>query len=182
MTNEAKPRAGSLRSIPSVDKVLRDLGGTDVPRPAVVTLVRRVLNAIRARGVSDPAVVMELVRAAVDTLRRARIETVINGTGVIVHTNLGRSPLGAPVVQALSEIAANYNSLEFNLSGGDRGARAGYLEHNLAVLCGADAATVVNNCAAALVLVLRHFVTPQRPQVVISRGELVHIGGGFRIP
>jgi L-seryl-tRNA(Ser) seleniumtransferase len=166
-----------------VDKVLRDLGETDVPRPAVVALVRRELAAIRKAGeATDPDGAVTHVRGALDDLRRARIQTVINGTGVVVHTNLGRSPLGPAVVGALAHVAANYNNLEYDLAGGERGGRAAYLEHNLAVLCGAEAATVVNNCAAALVLVLRHFATPHRPQVVISRGELVQIGGGFRIP
>ena len=171
-----------LRSIPSVDRVLRELGDTGVPRPAVVALVRQVLATARDRRVTDPAVILDLAHTAVDALRRARIQPVINGTGIIVHTNLGRSPLGPAVVAALGEIAASYNNLEYNLSGGERGARAGYLEHNLAVLCGAEAATAVNNCAAALVLTLRHFATPQRPEVIISRGELVQIGGGFRVP
>src|SRR5207249_9590094 len=112
----------------------------------------------------------------------ARIQPVINGTGILVHTNLGRAPLGPAVVEALATIAANYNNLEFDLSGGERGSRAAYLEHNLALLCGAEAATVVNNCAAALVLILRHFTSGERNEVIISRGELIQIGGGFRIP
>jgi len=82
----------------------------------------------------------------------------------------------------LQSIAANYNNLEFDLTGGVRGGRAAYLEHNLALVCGAEAATVVNNCAAALVLILRHFTSGERKEVIISRGELIQIGGGFRIP
>src|SRR5204862_3686225 len=92
------------------------------------------------------------------------------------------SPLGPVVVEMLQSIAANYNNLEFDLAGGERGRRAAYLEHNLALVCGAEAATVVNNCAAALVLILRHFTAGERKEVVISRGELIQIGGGFRIP
>jgi L-seryl-tRNA(Ser) seleniumtransferase len=172
----------SLRSIPSVDRVLRELGETGVPRPAVVAVVRRVLAAARERQVAEPSAAIELARGAVDVLRRAKIRPVINGTGIVIHTNLGRSPLGDAVVRALGEVAANYNNLEYNVAGGERGDRAGYLEHNLAVLCGAEAATVVNNCAAALVLTLRHFAKGERPEVVISRGELVQIGGGFRVP
>jgi L-seryl-tRNA(Ser) seleniumtransferase len=175
----------SLRSIPSVDRVLRDLGDTGVPRPAVVALVRRELAALRQSAPSatpDTNGVLPRIRAALDALRRARIQPVINGTGILVHTNLGRSPLGPAVVQTLTDIASHYNNLEYDLTGGERGGRAAYLEHNLAVLCGADAATVVNNCAAAVVLTLRHFATPARPEVLISRGELVQIGGGFRVP
>jgi L-seryl-tRNA(Ser) seleniumtransferase len=78
--------------------------------------------------------------------------------------------------------AANFNNLEFDLLKGERGARGQYLEHSLALLCHAQAATVVNNCAAALVLVLRHFISPGKDEIIISRGELVQIGGGFRIP
>ena len=107
---------------------------------------------------------------------------MINGTGILIHTNLGRAPLGSAAIETLTSIGASYNNLEFDLGGGERGGRAAYLEHNLALLCGAEAATVVNNCAAALVLVLRHFARPPRDQVVISRGELIQIGGGFRIP
>jgi L-seryl-tRNA(Ser) seleniumtransferase len=86
------------------------------------------------------------------------------------------------VVGTLTSIAANYNNLEYDLATGERGGRAAYLEHNLALLCGAEAATVVNNCAAALILMLRHFAAGERNEVIISRGELVQIGGGFRIP
>ena len=172
----------SLRSIPSVDRVLRELGETGVPRPAVVSVVRRVMAVARERQVTEAAAVIDLARGAVDVLRRGRIRPLVNGTGIVIHTNLGRSPLGATVVNALAEIAANYNNLEYNTAGGERGARAAYLEHNLAVLCGAEAATVVNNCAAALVLTLRHFAKGERREVIISRGELVQIGGGFRVP
>ena len=115
-------------------------------------------------------------------MRLTRIQPVINGTGIVVHTNLGRSPLGAAVAETLQSIALYYNNLEFDLRTGDRGGRASYLEHNLALLCGAEAATVANNCAAALVLILRHFTSGERKEVIISRGELVQIGGGFRIP
>jgi L-seryl-tRNA(Ser) seleniumtransferase len=173
----------SLRSIPSVDRVVRELGDTGLPRPIVVALARRVLATAReGRIAAEPPVIVDLVRVAIDTLRRARIQPVINGTGIIIHTNLGRSPLGPTVVQTLTDVAANYNNLEYDLTGGERGGRAAYLEHSLALLCGAEAATVVNNCAAALVLTLRHFAREPRPEVIISRGELVQIGGGFRVP
>ncbi len=171
-----------LRSIPAVEKVLQALGPADLPRPVVVAVVRRELTALRAaKEVPEFDAVLARVGAALENLRRARIQPLINGTGILVHTNLGRSPLGSAVVETLCTIAANYNNLEYDLTGGQRGGRAAYLEHNLALLCGAEAATVVNNGAAALVLILRHF-TAQKPEVIISRGELVQIGGGFRIP
>src|SRR5437879_130697 len=178
-----KMKDSALRSLPAVEKVLQSLGEVDVPRPTVVGVVRRELAGLRSeKQVPDFDAVLARVRFSLDALRRSRILPVINGTGVIVHTNLGRSPLGPAVVETLQAIAANYHNLEFDLTGGERGGRAVYLEHNLALLCGAEAATVVNNCAAALVLILRHFTSGERKAVMISLGELIQIGGGFRIP
>ncbi|MHB8522194.1 MAG: L-seryl-tRNA(Sec) selenium transferase [Limisphaerales bacterium] len=176
-------KASRLRAIPAVEKVLQALGPVELPRAAVVAVVRRNLAALRAeKKIPGFEPVLARVRAALAALKRSRIQPVINGTGILVHTNLGRAPLGPEVVGTLRSIAASYSNLEFDLDGGERGGRAGYLEHNLALLCGAEAATVVNNCAAALVLTLRHFTAADRKEVVISRGELVQIGGGFRIP
>ncbi len=104
----------------------------------------------------------------------SRLQPVINGTGVVVHTNLGRAPIAPPN-------NAGYTNLEIDLATGRRGKRAAYVEQCLAELCGAEAAMVTNNCAAALVLILRH-LTAEKKEVIISRGELVQIGGGFRIP
>jgi L-seryl-tRNA(Ser) seleniumtransferase len=171
------------RAIPSVDRVLRELGSCELPRASLLAVIRQELESVRAATCaysSDQILVR--IRAAIDDLLLSRIRPVINATGVIIHTNLGRSPMGEQVVRTLSDIASNYNNLEFDLSTGERGGRAAYLEHNLAILCGAQAATVVNNCAAALVLILRHFTSGARKQVIISRGELIQIGGGFRIP
>src|SRR5438445_3020633 len=173
----------SLRSIPAVEKILQALGEAETPRPAVVAVVRRQLAALRKeKDVPDFDGVLARIRSALDALGRSRIRPVINGTGIIVHTNLGRSPLGPAVVETLQSIAANYNNLEFDLTGGERGGRAAYLEHNLALVCGAESATGVNHCAAALVLILRHFASGERKEVIISRGELIQIGGGFRMP
>lgn len=173
----------SPRSVPAVERVLQALGPSDLPRPALVALVRHELAALRSAGtVPGFAQVVARVRTAATDLWRARLQPVINGTGVVLHTNLGRAPLGPAAIARLTAIAGHYHNLEFDLATGDRGGRARYLEHNLAVLCGAEAATVVNNCAAALVLILRHFTAGDRKDVVISRGELIQIGGGFRIP
>jgi L-seryl-tRNA(Ser) seleniumtransferase len=173
-----------LRAIPSVDKVLHALGDTGLPRPIALDVVRRELQALRTQKQPIPGAdaVLARVRAGIAGVRASRIQPVVNGTGILVHTNLGRSPLGADAVAAVSAIASNYSNLEYSLTGGGRGGRAAYLEHGLAVLCAAEAATVVNNNAAALVLILRHFCGAAASEVVISRGELVQIGGGFRIP
>jgi L-seryl-tRNA(Ser) seleniumtransferase len=172
-----------LRAIPSVDKVLLALGHTGLPRPIVLDIVRRELQALRAqKTIPGLEPLVARIVAVVQDVRASRIQPVINGTGILVHTNFGRAPLGAEVIAAVSRIASNYSNLEYSLTGGARGGRAAYLEHGLAVLCGAEAATVVNNNAAALVLILRHFCKAAVNEVVISRGELIQIGGGFRIP
>ncbi len=173
----------SLRDIPQVEKVLQELGDTGLPRPLVTAVVRRELAALRkkaARTTIERDAVITALRSTLATLHAQRIQPVINGTGILVHTNFGRAPLGPRAIETLADIGSHYNNLEYDLTGGARGGRAAYLETALAVLCGAEAATVVNNCAAALVLVLRHLALGR--EVVISRGELVQIGGGFRIP
>jgi len=175
-----KIKSRSRRAIPAVNKFLEALEQYDLPRPLIVDLVRRELAKERKkfRVESFPALLAR-VRVALDDLRRARLQSVINGTGVIVHTNLGRAPL-APDAMKLLSVASAYTNLEYDLATGDRGHRGAYLERALALVCGAESATVVNNCAATLVLIVRHFIAT-KPEVIISRGELVQIGGGFRI-
>ncbi len=176
-----------LRAIPAVEKVLQALGDTDLPRPIVLGVVRRELAALRKqKTIPEFDVVLASVRDALRELRASRIRPLINGTGILIHTNFGRAPLGPDVIAAMSSIGSNYSNLEYGLAGGTRGGRAAYLEQSLGALCSAEAATVVNNNAAALVLILRHFcqagATPKKNEVIISRGELIQIGGGFRIP
>ena len=176
-------RASHLRAIPSVDKVLRSLGDTGLPGPVVVDAVRRHLKGLRTKKAIPPAsAVIAEIRSRLQSLRASRLTPVINGTGILVHTNLGRAPLGDGSIRAMSAIGANYSTLEYALVEGTRGGRAAYLEHCLAILCGAEAAAVVNNNAAALFLILEHFCGEASREVVISRGELLQIGGGFRIP
>jgi len=192
MHDEVKSR--SRRAIPAVNTVLESLGRIDLPRALVVDLVRRELAQFRhRRQVPEFNVIVDLVRAEIERIRASRVQPVINGTGIVVHTNLGRSPLPLGAGEALRNIASAYNNIELDLTAGDRGQRGAYLERALAILCQAEAATIVNNCAAALVLVVHHFVGRKldwlnqsgsrtgRPEIVISRGELVQIGGGFRI-
>ena len=187
-----------LRGIPSVDKLAQALGDTGLPHPIVVATIRRELAALRKQGtIPGFEDILSHLSSALGIVRSFRIQPVINATGILVHTNFGRAPLGQAVMDAVSRIAMQYNNLEYGVSEGGRGKRAEYLEQNLALLCGAEAATVVNNNASALVLILRHFCRDVPPgvvnrmshrdqlcrnQVVISRGELIQIGGGFRIP
>jgi L-seryl-tRNA(Ser) seleniumtransferase len=194
-------KRSGLRGIPSVDQLAHALGNTGLPRPTVIATIRRELAALRKQGaIPGFEDILSLMRSALRNLRASRIQPVINGTGILIHTNFGRAPLGPTVMEAVSRIGMQYNNLEYGLAEGGRGGRAAYLEHNLALLCGAEAATVVNNGASALVLILRHFCADEvsvstglrrnkqqrvhlrRNQVVISRGELIQIGGGFRIP
>lgn len=192
MHDKVKGRA--RRAIPAVNKILDSLGQTDLPRPLVVDLVRRELADLRkAREIPDSGVIIERIRAALEKLRASRIQPVINATGIVVHTNLGRAPLPQGAGEMLRQVASAYNNIELDLGTGERGGRGTYLERALAVLCEAEAATVVNNCAAALVLIAHHLVHRQhdgimpsssratKSEVIISRGELVQIGGGFRI-
>jgi L-seryl-tRNA(Ser) seleniumtransferase len=165
----------------------------------VVEAIRRELAALRNHGSIPPyEEILSRLRAALRILNASRLQPLINGTGILVHTNFGRAPLGPAVMEAVSRIGSQYNNLEYGLADGGRGGRAAYLEQNLALLCGAEAATVVNNNASALVLILQHFcksdasesnvgrkrrrIALSKNQVIISRGELIQIGGGFRIP
>jgi L-seryl-tRNA(Ser) seleniumtransferase len=184
--------SGTRRQIPAVSRILDAVGECNLPRPVVVDIIRRKLSQIRAgRKVPQFESVLANVRRALDELRAAKLQPIINGTGIIIHTNFGRAPLASGVTRALTEIGSGYSNLEYDLTTGERGSRGSYLETALALLCAAESATVVNNCAAALVLIVRHFAerkllkqsNPKTPksEVVISRGELVQIGGGFRI-
>jgi L-seryl-tRNA(Ser) seleniumtransferase len=189
MHDRMKSRAP--RQIPAVAKILDALGHCDLPRPLVVDLIRRKLSQIRGtRQIPDFESIVVLVRRSVDELRASRLQPIINGTGIIIHTNFGRAPLASKAIRALTEIGSAYSNLEYDLPTGERGRRGAYVESALARLCGAESATIVNNCAAALALIVHHFTQPKldclkqsrlRSEVIVSRGELVQIGGGFRI-
>ena len=171
----------SRREIPAVNKVLDALGHYDLPRPLVVDLVRQELSQVRGKAnTPDFKSIVDLVRVSIERLRASRLQPVINGTGIVIHTNFGRAPLAPAAIRALRESGPAYSNLEYDLVTGERGPRATYIEHALALLCKAESATIVNNCAAALVLIVQHF-TRTKLEIVISRGEMVQIGGGFRI-
>lgn len=154
-------------------------------RPVVGKAVRVALEAERERilGGAEPwerERLLEAVAAAVRRAVRASLEPVINATGVIVHTNLGRAPLSEAARAAMDAVAVAYSNLEFDLEAGRRGSRYGHAAELLTSLTGAEDALVVNNNAAALLLILTALARGR--EVVISRGQLVEIGGGFRIP
>ena len=185
MHDQVKTR--SRREIPAVSKLLDALGHYDFSRPVIVDLIRRELATIRTRAeIPEFESIVDSVRRSLANLRATRLQPVINGTGIVIHTNLGRAPLAPEAVRVLKEVGPAYSNLEYDLVTGERGRRGAYIENALALLCKAESATVVNNCAAALVLIVHHFTNgraqpPGAPEVVISRGEMVQIGGGFRI-
>ena len=173
--------------LPSVEKLSLTLADeATLPRPLITGFVKRALTHWRQRLEQGEEAVRETIEDDVfrglQTFASSRLQPVINATGVLIHTNLGRSPLGQRAADALGDVATGYSNPEFNLLDGKRGKRAGYLETALAVLLDTEAATAVNNCAAALVLTLRTLISPDKNEVIVSRGELVEIGGGFRIP
>src|SRR6478752_10812222 len=151
-------RRDKRRQIPAVSKILDALTYSGLPRPFVVEIVRRKLSQIRANSPSPEfeSIVADL-RRSLDELRAGRLQSVINGTGIVIHTNFGRAPLSSEAMHALNEIGAAYSNLEYDLVKGERGGRGAYVETALALLCEAEAATVVNNCAAALLLIVQHF-------------------------
>lgn len=181
----------SLKQIPKVDRVLEwpEIAAlrSEHDRPELLNAIRTVLEQTRADarqegfttvGLNEnitSRIVAELHNRATPSLR-----PVVNGTGVVVHTNLGRSPLADEAECAIHTVSAGYSNLEFDLASGERGSRYVHVESLICELTGAEAALVVNNNAAAVILALSTLA--QGREVIVSRGELVEIGGSFRIP
>lgn len=171
------------RSLPKIDLLLEDPALSDLPREAVKYVAKSVLDALRdgIRDGSVQALPDVVARVAEDTraLLAGRMVPVINATGVIVHTNLGRAPWSDEAIAA-AQGAARYTNLEMDLTSGARGGRLDGVRALLRYLTGAEDGLVVNNCAAALLLALTALARER--EVVVSRGELVEIGGSFRVP
>jgi L-seryl-tRNA(Ser) seleniumtransferase len=157
-----------LRELPSVDRL-----ATAVARAELRARREELLD-----GDADDATVDLVARARARL--RPRLRRVLNATGVVVHTNLGRAPLAAEAQAAVAHVAAGYSNLELDLSSGERGSRHAHVEELLRELTGAEAAIAVNNCAAAVLLACAALACGR--DVVVSRGQLIEIGGGFRIP
>jgi L-seryl-tRNA(Ser) seleniumtransferase len=192
--SHSEPRAANgvaprLRALPSVDRVLADPAldyvRASLPAPLITSAVREVLEeartAILAGAQSEPTLPQLAERAAAMAAQASTggLRHVINATGVIIHTNLGRAPLSLSALQAINNAAA-YSNLEYDLAAGERGSRYTHAVSVLQRVTGCQDALVVNNNAAALVLVLACFA--QGKEVILSRGQSVEIGGGFRIP
>jgi L-seryl-tRNA(Ser) seleniumtransferase len=202
MPNSATSKMSLLRALPSVDQLLRTEWATavrsSVGAERITALARTVTEELRreiqAEALADPdaeqtpahtreALLDEAVRRLDDAWKRDRLSglrRVINATGVIVHTNLGRAPLSEAARNALVREAAGYCNLEYDVTTGTRGRRGARVEDLLIELTGAEDALVVNNCAAAALLILT--VLAKDGETIVSRGELVEIGGDFRVP
>ena len=177
----------SLRNLPSIDRLLQSAEGmvSDFGREITTQALRDTLDRVRQQvkdGGAVPATdeLLALSREQLDNWFTPTLRPVINATGVIIHTNLGRAPLSQAALQAVVDSGRSYNTLEYDLGRGARGKRDQHAEALLTRLTGADAAMVVNNNAAAVLLALTALA--RRKQVIISRSQLIEIGGGFRIP
>ncbi|MCC6160056.1 MAG: L-seryl-tRNA(Sec) selenium transferase [Deltaproteobacteria bacterium] len=181
--------AENLRNLPAIGRWLSEPVFAEAlarhGRSRVVAAMREVLAAERKRRTcgSSPVSIEELVHLVIRHLQtgtRARLRPVINATGIILHTNLGRAPLAESAIEAVTRTARGYSNLEYDIESGERGSRHDIVRDKLARLAGAADAMVVNNNAAAVLLVLNTLA--QSREVIVSRGELVEIGGSFRIP
>ncbi len=187
--NEAKVPANRLRRLPSVDRLLSEPPLQELlavyGHTLTVTAVRETLDEVRAKvraGGQLPAheTLVERAAAYLRDHLAPTLRAVINATGVIIHTNLGRAPLSAAACRAIEMAARGYSNLEYDLAVGQRGQRTVHAERLLCEITGAEAALVVNNNAGAVLLTLSGLAAGR--DVVISRGQLVEIGGGFRVP
>lgn len=184
-----------LRKIPKVDELLTLAEETDrmaamtdiIPPAAVRDAIRDELEALRGNILAGDLTELPEKKAILDAActraygeQRSSLRRVVNGTGVVLHTNLGRSLLSWQAVSAVEEVARNYSTLEYDVDSGSRGSRHDHIDNLLASVTGAEAAMVVNNNAAAVLLILS--AMGRGGEVVASRGELVEIGGSFRIP
>ena len=181
----------TLRDLPSVEELLQTQTAAELiaryGRPLTLTAIRETLDKIRARFSSGEITALplhDLILAQTDSLLSSWIQPtlipVINATGVILHTNLGRAPLSDATIRAMDAVSRGYSNLEYDLEKGARGSRLIHAESVLQKLTGAEAAIIVNNNASAVLLVLSALANKKR--VIISRSQLVEIGGGFRIP
>ena len=171
------PSVNALLETPAVRSLLEQH-----PRPVVVEAVRSVIDAARNEGGADRTEQqwIETITSAVRSSAKPSLRRVINATGVVLHTNLGRAPLADSAIRAIAHVAEGFSNLEYDIETGTRGSRYSHCVGLLRQLTGAEDALVVNNCAAAMVLALNSLA--QKKEVLVSRGELVEIGGSFRIP
>ncbi len=185
-SNDAVAKNALLRALPSIEQLLHrpSLAPklSPLPRARAVAALRLAVDRVRARLLRGEARPFEDadVEAALRTLATPNLRPVLNATGVVLHTNLGRAPLAPEAVARVAEVSRGYSNLEYDLDEGERGSRYAPLVGLLKELTGAEDALVVNNCAGAALLVLASLSAGR--EGIVSRGELVEIGGGFRVP
>ncbi len=176
--------SASFRSLPSVDALVQAAArAADVPRPLLVESARAILATARQNIAAGRAPAPDLVQAVMDraqAMLTPSLRPVINASGVIIQTNLGRAPLSQQALAAMAQVGGGYANLEYDLERGERGSRFTHVTSLIQRLTGAEAALVVNNNAAAMYLVLLALAVGR--EVIVSRGQAVEIGGGFRIP
>lgn len=185
-----KENKSTMRQIPSIDKLLEKMliqpEAQLFSRELVVAIVRKVVEGVRQRLKNNEPVecnedsVLGLIKEALLALYTPSLRKVINGTGIVLHTNLGRAPLGERAIAMVNEVMGGYSTLEYNVAAGERGSRYAHVVNKICALTGAEDAIVVNNNAAAVLLVLS--VLAKDREVIVSRGQLVEIGGSFRVP
>jgi len=179
-------KSALLRSLPSIDALLAQPSLHPIlaehPRPRKVAALRLAVERVRERLLGGRRLIKKKndLRSAMRDLTTPGLRRVFNGTGVVLHTNLGRAPLAQSAAKRVVAVATVYANLEFDLADGERGSRYAPLQGLLQALTGAESAVVVNNNAASVLVVLAALA--QGGEVIVSRGELVEIGGGFRIP
>lgn len=181
-----------LRKLPGVDRLLETIheepAYSETPKSVLVEAIRSVIEKTRARILQaetsddeiDAGLLLSAVRRKIAGAMKPNLKKIINATGVVVHTNLGRSLLAEEAMERVREVATGYSNLEFDLEKGRRGLRYSHIENILCEISGAESAMVVNNNAAAVLLCLETMASGK--EVIVSRGELVEIGGSFRIP
>ena len=179
-----------LRAIPAIDQLLTQATHSDflasLPHPFLVSILRQVTTTVRMElqagqlpDISSTALIGKAIHLAKKATQPS-LRRVVNATGVVLHTNLGRAPLSARALALVTEAAAHYSTLEYNLQTGERGTRYDHIVTKLSKLTGAEDSLVVNNNAAAVLLALSSIAKGQ--EIIVSRGQLVEIGGSFRIP
>lgn len=184
-----KSKMEDLKNLPGIDKLLNlseikdllDLYQVDIVKHVMRNTISQIRQeALKSKKIPNISDIITKIENGVKNFNKKSLKNVINATGVVVHTNLGRAPFSADIINEAAEILNGYNNLEFDLDKGERGSRNTHLTKLLTFLTGAEDVLVVNNNAAALMLILRTFA--KNKEVIVSRGELIEIGGSFRLP
>lgn len=175
-----------LKNIPKIDKLIREIEFKDCEKELLSKIAKKQINTLRKNILNDQSLHVNIdeikknIKSSYENITTPSLKPLINASGVVIHTNLGRAPLHASVIEAIKPILCGYSNLEYNEEKGTRGQRYNHSKKQLCALFGVEDALIVNNNAAAVFLVLNTFA--KNKKTILSRGELVEIGGSFRIP